>query len=90
MLCHLDRRFGDIDGGDLLGGDGGVEGKRSRVGKAVEHPSALCDLTYRQTVILLVKEESGLLSFDIINVIENAVLRDPDVPSRSSRSPSAR
>ena len=46
------------------------------MGKAVQHFCAFAELLDCQSVILLIKEKSGLLTFGDINVVLYAVLAD--------------
>ena len=56
-----------------------VEPESPGVREAVEHMLALCELRRCAAVILLIEEEPGFLSMDIIHVVQDAVFPDRHV-----------
>ena len=46
------------------------------MGKAVQHPFSLADALHRQTVVLLIQEESGFLSIFHIHQIMHSIFHD--------------
>ena len=69
-------------GADVSGSDpgspalGGVQRKAAGVGKAVQHGVTCSKACHRPAVVLLIKEEAGLLAVLEIHMIVNSVLAD--------------
>ena len=73
MYAKLRRIHAD----DLFGsGQSRVQGKGTRMGKAVQHPGILTELLNGQTVILLIQEKACLLTVLHIHQIADTVFHD--------------
>ena len=74
---HVDGFLRHVDGGDAGSASlGGIEGKGSGMGKAVEDMLSSSDLSHGQAVVFLVQEEPRLLTVFDVDVIADAIFFD--------------